>query len=213
MSPRSDTPQRLLAEAVRVIDADGEAAVHIRDVAAACGVTSPIVYKAFGSRDGLIVAAHTERYIRSWRETAGDVPDAILAATSEEDLKRVIGMAILKILGPDRHRHRRVRHEVLGSLVHLPALEKAVVAQLAAMRTAFKAAFGTAQQRGLTRQDVDVDAAFMWYLGQIEGRFMIELDPGSVNEKAWNKIFIEAIFFSLFTDPTVPTDLWSMVGV
>ncbi|MFM7872048.1 MAG: hypothetical protein ACKPBG_10250, partial [Actinomycetota bacterium] len=99
------------------------------------------------------------------------------------------------------------RHEVLGSLVHLPALEKAVVDQLAVMRRAFAEAFGAAQRRGLTRQDVDVDAAFMWYIGQIEGRFMIELDPGSVNEKAWNKIFIEAVFFSLFTDPSVPADL------
>lgn len=209
MSPRSDTPQRLLAEAVRVIDAHGEVALHIRDVAAACGVTSPIVYKAFGSREGLIVAAQTERYIRSWRETAGGVPELIQAATTEADLKRAIGQAIVGILGPDRHLHRRVRHEVLGSLVHLPALEAAVVEQLAIMRRAFAEAFGDAQRRGLTRQDVDVDAAFMWYLGQIEGRFMIELDPDGVDEKAWNKIFIEAIFFSLFNDPTVPEDLWA----
>jgi len=212
VSPRSDTPQRLLAEAVRVIDAHGEAAVHIREVAAACGVTSPIVYKAFGSREGLIVAAQSERYIRSWRETAAGVPEAIAAATTEAELKTALGAAILRILGPDRHFHRRVRHEVLGSLVHLPALEKAVVEQLADMRRAFADAFGAAQRRGLTRQDVDVDAAFMWYIGQIEGRFMIELDLDSIDEKAWNKIFIEAVFFSLFTDPSVPDDLWSLAS-
>lgn len=207
MSPRSDTPQRLLAEAVRVIDSQGEAAVHIRDVAAACGVTSPIVYKAFGSREGLIVAAQSERYIRSWRETSAGVPEAIHAATTEEELKLAIGRAITNILGPDRHIHRRVRHEVLGSLVHLPSLEKAVVEQLGVMRRAFAEAFGDAQRRGLTRQDVDVEAAFMWYIGQIEGRFMIELDLANVDEAAWNKIFIEAIFYSLFNDPTVPDGL------
>lgn len=207
MSPRSDTPQRLLAEAVRVIDAQGEAAIHIRDVAAACGVTSPIVYKAFGSREGLIVAAQTERYIRSWRESSSGMPEAIAAATTVDELKQAILGVVLRVLGPDRHAYRRVRHEILGSLVHLPALQAAVVEQLRLMRRAFADAFGVAQKRGLMRRDLDVDAAFMWYLGQIEGRFMIELDPGSVNEKAWNKIFIEAIFFSLFEDPSVPSAL------
>lgn len=207
MPQRSDTPQRLLAEAIRVIDADGDAAVHIREVAAACGVTSPIVYKAFGSREGLIVAAQTERYIRSWRETTSGLPEAIAAATSVDELKRIIGRAIINILGPDRHIYRRVRHEVLGSLVHLPDLERAVVAQLGLMRQEFVAAFGDAQRRGLTRQDLNLDAVFMWYIGQIEGRFMIELDPGGVDEAAWNRIFLQAIFFSLFEDSSIPDDL------
>ena len=204
MSPRTDTPQRLLAEAVRVIEADGEVAIRIRDVAAACGVTSPIVYKAFGSREGLIVAAQTERYIRSWRETASDVPGAIATATTVDELKDVVAQVIRRILGPDRYIHRRIRHEVLGSLVHSPPLERAVVEQLRLMRNAFADAFRSVQQRGLIRQDIDVATVFMWYIGQIEGRFMIEIDPEGVDQEAWNKIFIEAIFFSLFDDPTVP---------
>ena len=204
MSPRSDTPQRLLAEAVRVIDAQGEAAIHIRDVAAACGVTSPNVYKAYGSREGLIVAAQTERYISSWRETAFMVPEAIATATTVDELKAVVAGAVRAILGPERLRHRRIRHEVLGSLVHHPQLEQAVVAELRLVRTMFGDAFRVAQSKGLVRQDLDPEAAFMWYIGQIEGRFMIELDPGGVNEDAWNKIFLEAIFFSLFEDPSVP---------
>ena len=204
MSPRSDTPQRLLAEAVRVIEAHGEVAIHIRDIASACGVTSPIVYKAFHSREGLIVAAQTERYIRSWRETAFEVPEIIAASTTVEELKDVMASSIRRILGPDRYIHRRVRHEVLGSLVHQPELERAVIEQLRLMRKAYAEAFGIVQQRGLIRQDLDVDAAFMWYIGQIEGRFMIEIDPDGVNQDAWNKIFIEAVFYSLFDDPSVP---------
>jgi AcrR family transcriptional regulator len=204
MSSRSDTPQRLLAEAVRVIEAHGEVAVHIRDIASACGVTSPIVYKAFHSREGLIVAAQTERYIRSWRETSAGVFEAITAATTTEELKEIIAWGIRQILGPDRVIHRRIRHEVLGSLVHQAELEKAVVEQLRTLRHTFADAFRIVQQRGFIRQDVDVDAVFMWYIGQIEGRFLIEIDPDGVNHDAWNKIFIEAVFFSLFDDPSVP---------
>lgn len=204
MSPRSDTPQRLLAEAMRVIDEHGEAAVHIRDIAAACGVTSPIVYKAYGSREGLIVAAQTERYISSWRETAHDVPEAILAANTVDELKAVIAGAIRAILGPERHIHRRTRHEILGSLVHHEALEKAVVEQLALMRDRFGNAFEAARQKGLVRPDLDGATAFMWYIGQIEGRFLIELDMAGVDETTWNRIFLEAVFFSLFEDPSVP---------
>jgi hypothetical protein len=36
---------------------------------------------------------------------------------------------------------------------------------------------------------------------------MIELDLAHIDEAAWNKIFIEAIFHSLFNDPTVPDGL------
>lgn len=204
MTSRSDTPQRLLDEAVRVIDLHGEAAIRIRDVAAACGVTSPIVYKAYGSREGLIVAAQTERYIRSWRETASDVPPAIMAATTVDELKAVIAGSIRAILGPDRYVHRRIRHEVLGSLVHHEELENAVVAQLSSMRDAFAQAFEVSKQRGLIRQDRDMRTAFMWYIGQIEGRFLIELDMAGVDEAEWNRMFMEAVFFNLFEDPTVP---------
>jgi len=204
MSPRSDTPQRLLAEAVRVIDEHGEVAVHIRDIATACGVTSPIVYKAFGSREGLIVAAQSERYISSWRETALEIPPLIAKATTVQELKDTLARAIRRILGPDRFIHRRIRHEVLGSLVHQPELEKAVVEQLRIMRTLFTDAFRLVQQRGLIRQDIDVGVAFMWYIGQIEGRFMVEIDPDGVDQEAWNKLFLEAVFFSLFEDPSVP---------
>jgi len=204
MSPRTDTPQRLLAEAVRVINEHGEVAIHIRDIAAACGVTSPIVYKAFNSREGLIVAAQTERYISSWRETALEIPPLIAKATTVEELKNIMAQSIRQILGPDRFVHRRIRHEVLGSLVHQPELERAVVEQLRNMRNLFADAFRVAQQRGLIRQDIDPGVAFMWYIGQIEGRFMIEIDPDGIDQEAWNKLFLDAVFFSLFEDPSVP---------
>lgn len=204
MTARSDTPQRLLAEAVRVIEHHGEAAIRIRDVAAACGVTSPIVYKSFNSREGLIVAAQTERYIRPWRETAHDVPDAISAANTVDELKAVIAGSIRAILGPERHVHRRTRLEILGSLVHHDELKKAVVEQLALMRDRFAQAFDVAKHKGLLRSDLDGATAFMWYIGQIEGRFLIELDMDGVDEAEWNRIFLEAVFFSLFVDPTVP---------
>jgi AcrR family transcriptional regulator len=205
MSVRSNTPQRLVAEAVRIINEHGEVAVHIRDIAAACGVTSPIVYKAFGSREGLIVTAQAERYFSSWRETALDIPPLIAKATTVEELKDTLARAIRRILGPDRIAHRRIRHEILGSLVHHAELEKVVVEQLRTLRNVFADALRIVQQRGLIRQDIDVGVVFMWCIGQIEGRFLVEIDPDGIDQEAWNKIFIDAVFYSLFEDPTVPS--------
>ncbi|MFM1753047.1 MAG: hypothetical protein RL119_2009, partial [Actinomycetota bacterium] len=37
-----------------------------------------------------------------------------------------------------------------------------------------------------------------------EGRFLIELDMAGVDEATWNRIFLDAVFFSLFEDPSVP---------
>lgn len=209
MTARTDTPQRLLAEAVRVIDAHGEASIRIRDVASACGVTSPIVYKAFGSREGLIVAAQAERYIRSWRETSTGIPESFSNSNTVDELKQALGTVITSVLGSDRRAHRRRRHEVLGSLAHIPELENAVAAALSSVRHGYVQALTVAREKGLVRQDVDLDAAVMWYFGQIDGRYLIEIGDQNINETAWNKIFLEGIFASLFVDPTAPTNFLS----
>jgi AcrR family transcriptional regulator len=48
---------RILELAIQAIDSGGEVAVRVNDLAAAAGVTVPTLYRYFGSRDDLNVAA------------------------------------------------------------------------------------------------------------------------------------------------------------
>ena len=62
MPNKASSRQRILALAIAAIDKGGEAAVRVNDIAAEAGVTVPTLYRQFGSRDGLVAAAQTQRF-------------------------------------------------------------------------------------------------------------------------------------------------------
>jgi AcrR family transcriptional regulator len=74
----ADRRARLLDGAIAAIAARGYDAVRLRDVAAACGVTTGMVQHYFDSREELLVAAFERaafRQVDSWRESARAEPD------------------------------------------------------------------------------------------------------------------------------------------
>ena len=200
MTTRSDTPQRLLARAIEVIDAHGETAIRIRDVAGHVGVTAPIVYKAFGSREGLIVAAHRERYLRSWRNDPFLQLQVISTSTTIDELKAGIRAAQAAAFTPERAHHRRVRVEVLGASMSNTALADEVRKAILEVRDYFVAVFEGLRASGLVRTDFDIPAAVMWYLGQVDGRVLIESVTPDVDGAKWNEFMLRVAFFVLFGD-------------
>lgn len=190
----------MLARAVEVIDAHGETAIRIRDIAGHCGVTAPIVYKAFGSREGLIVKAHTERYLRSWRDSSFVQIEAIKNSTTVEELKAVVLAAQTEAFTPERAYHRRVRTEVLGASMSNPALAEAVRQAVRQVHAVFVDALDTVRARGLIRNDFDIPAAVMWYLGQVDGRVLLETSGDDIDGARWNDVVRKASFFLLFGD-------------
>ena len=57
--------ERLLEATIDAIDASGESAVRVQDIADAAGVQIPILYRKFGNREQLIQAAQVERLGRA----------------------------------------------------------------------------------------------------------------------------------------------------
>jgi AcrR family transcriptional regulator len=57
-----DTPTALLAAALKVLEAEGEAQFSTRAVCALAGVTAPTLYHHYGSADGLLSAAMEEAF-------------------------------------------------------------------------------------------------------------------------------------------------------
>ncbi|WP_415842122.1 TetR/AcrR family transcriptional regulator [Paracidovorax anthurii] len=93
--PAADRRQQMLETAVRMVREEGVAALTLARVAQACGVTKPIAYQHFGSREGLL----SELYGQLGAEHEG----AALAALREgregrlerAEVARAIGTAYL----------------------------------------------------------------------------------------------------------------------
>ena len=194
------TPDRLLEESIRVIEEGGEAAVTLRDVASACGVTTPIIYKAFGSRDGLIVAAQAERFRRVIDSIAAPFVLAVEAATTVDELRDVIDLLLAATQHESRAEFRRVQYSVLGASVSRPALQRAVDDALRSLVDAASGAIEVARDRGLVRADLELPEMVWWWFGQVQGRILIEQSEAPVDGARWDRAARAATFALLFGD-------------
>ena len=199
-SELANTKDRLLAETISVIERGGETSVKIRDIGEACGVTSPIIYKAFGSRDGLIVAAQAERFRRAIASIASPFAITIQAATTVDELKAIMELLLAATHHPSRAQFRRLQFEVLGASIHRPALQAAIDRELQVLINEGASAIRSAQDRGLVRNDANATEVMWWFYGQVQGRLLIEQSTATLNEQHWNTTSTRAVFAVLFDE-------------
>jgi AcrR family transcriptional regulator len=196
----SRTAVRLLEEAIRVIESEGESALNLRSISSACGVTTPIIYKHFKSRSGLVVAAQAERFRRAIASIAGPFAQAIEAAASLTEVRALVVQLAEATQHPDRARLRRVQLEVLGASVSRPDLQVAVDDALRSLIERSTAALAVAQSRGFIRSDAPLSETVWWYFGQVQGRWLIEQSAAPIDGSAWNAVSARAVMAVLFDD-------------
>lgn len=190
---RPDTRTRLLEAAVAVIEQDGEAAVRIRDVSTAAGVTYASLYHFFGDREGLIEAAQAERYRRDLLEPVHALRGAVEACRTEQQFIEALRAAMRAMCSPDRFAVRMNRMNVLGSAQTRPRLARLLADAQRSQNTELAAAFAIGRERGWVRQDIDLDMLAAWINGQSNGRVLIEMDLARADEAAWNRIAFDAV--------------------
>lgn len=199
------TRDRLLNEAISVIEQGGESLVKIRDIGESCGVTSPIIYKAFASRDGLIIAAQVERFRRAISSVAVPFTTAIAAANSVEELKTIVSELLKAVQHPSRVESRRLQIEVLGASIRRPALRIAVDEMLQSEISTGVEALSAVQRRGLVRQDLNLPEMLWWFYGQVQGRILMEQSFAPLDEQAWNATSRKAVFALMFSEDAPPS--------
>jgi len=194
---RVPAAERLLAATMAAIDAGGESNVKVQDIADAAGVQIPILYRKFGSRDGLIQAAHiarlrrqTERELRDWTNAMGEVETA-------EQFEALLRAVLEALCGAERHPGRMKRINVIGSTYGRPALARAISDAQHGTITGIAAVFRHAEQQGWLRQGLDVEAFSAWLAGLTLGRVVIELGESNIDEAAWNSMYVDAVLYTL----------------
>lgn len=190
---REPTPVRLLEAAIESIEQGGEASVNLREIASACGVTTPIIYKAFGSREGLVVAAQAERFRRAIAALAEPFALAVESATTAEEFRRVITELLAATHHADRAPYRRVQIAVLGASIDRPALRAAVDVALRSLIDRTASALEVARSRGLVRADAALPELLWWFFGQVQGRLLIEQSGAPIDVDAWNATSARAV--------------------
>ena len=190
--------ERLLEEAIKVIEEHGEAALRVGDVSARAGVRHPSVYHYFGNRDGLIVAAQTVRYYRSVMHSIAPLGESLDAASSREEYIRILDATIRSFSDAPGIARRRVRREVLGSSVFRPELARQIDLMTQEQVSSLVAAFQSGLDRGWITSPYDLDAVMMWWVGTIQGRMFVDESGDQRLSDQWDDLVARAVVRALF---------------
>ena len=192
------THQKILDEAIRIIETSGEASLRVHDIEVAVDVTPPSIYHFFGSREGLVSAAQAERLVRSFAEFNALSESILRGVSSRAELRDAFLNILTMIYDPSRSLARQQRLFALGSVEGRPELAvvlgeaaRGFLRQLSERLQVFK-------DIGWTRPDLDLEAFIQWLAGQILGRVYIEIGCEPAPNPAWDAISIDAVMFVAF---------------
>ncbi len=194
----SEVPQRLIDTTIDAIDAGGEVSVRVQDIVAKAGVQITVLYRNFGSREGLVQAAQAARLRRDMDAELLRFSAAFDMVGSAEQFRDLVDTLLDGLAAPDRQLLRLKRVNVIGSTYGRPDLA-AAVAQLQQITVdRIVQVFRPAQERGWIRPDLDLEAFTAWFAGQTLGRVIIELGDTSVEPAAFDAIAADAVRHVLF---------------
>ena len=190
--------QRILERTIQVIETAGEAAIRTNPIAFECGVTPPILYRAFGSREGLIIAAQAERYRRSTEVAMSYLFRYIGEANSREQLRENIATSLNFIFSEQRSENRRLRADVIGSSMSRPELREHLIRIDKEYAAAIVERYQPAVESGWLAADRDYAVVALWAQGIINARVMGDTGAGTETLKAWDDLSKRAILSAIF---------------
>jgi AcrR family transcriptional regulator len=190
--------QRILERTIQVIETAGEAAIRTNPIAFECGVTPPILYRAFGSREGLIIAAQAERYRRSTEVAMSYLFRYIDDANSREQLRENISTSLDFIFSEQRSENRRLRADVIGSSMSRPELREHLIRIDKAYAAAIVERYQPAVEKGWLSRDKDYSVIAIWAQGVINARVMVDKGASAETLTAWDELSKRAILSAIF---------------
>jgi AcrR family transcriptional regulator len=196
--PEISTKQKLLDAAIRTINEKGEAALRIDDLLNEVDVKAPTLYHHFGNREGLIVEAQAERFLRSIRLGTTEIIEAFNNSTSVDDLKKAVRLAVSYRGDKSRIEFRLQRLSALGAAYARPELAIRIVEAHELVVREVAKAMRPFQSQGLIRSDIDLDMVIAWYNGALIGGLLVELEPSTLDAEVWSDVMIDAIDHLLF---------------
>jgi AcrR family transcriptional regulator len=192
-----DNRTRILDLAVAAIDAGGEAALRVADIVSEAGVTPPVLYHYFASREGLVVAAQIERYTRQTHADIAAIARAVAACESRGDLRTALLVTWQRSLA-QRAESRWRRTSVVGSAYARPELEAAIARAQDEIVAGLVAIFEPCRERGWLRSEIDLPSTVAWHHGVLISRVFIERGALEVDPLEWDRLTLDALERAFF---------------
>lgn len=193
----TDSRDRILSLAVDAIDAGGEAAVRVNHICAEAGVSPPVLYYHFGSRDGLVIAAQVARYTRRSFKDIANIGAVVAACTSSDELRTVLVTTWTLSLARRTH-NRWVRTSALGSAYARPELEAAIAKAQDEITAELCKVFEPCREKGWFRPDIDLVSTVSWHHSVLIGRVHIERGQKLVDPAEWDRLTLDALVHAFF---------------
>ena len=192
-----DNRQKILDFAVAAIDSGGEASLRVHDVAGQAGVTVPVVYHYFGSREGLVIAAQTDRYLRQVQTDIKVIGRAVAECQTRDELRTALRTIWQKSLA-HRAANRWRRISVLGSAYARPDLEDAIFKAQREVTAALFVILEPCRDRGWLRSGIDLTSVLAWHHAVLISRFFIEHGTPEADATEWDRLTLEALDRAFF---------------
>lgn len=192
-----DNRRKILDFAFAAIDAGGEAALRVHDVAEQAGVSVPVVYHYFGSREGLVIAAQVERYTRRTLMDISAIGSAVAKCQTRDELRTALHITWARSLA-ERAENRWRRLNVLGSAYARPELEEAVARAQDEIVVALVAILAPCRDRGWLKAGIDLTSTVTWHHSVMISRVFIDHGTREVDPSEWDRLTLDAVDRAFF---------------
>jgi AcrR family transcriptional regulator len=199
------TAHEILERTIETIDAHGEAAVRVQELADTVGVAVTSLYHFYGNREGLIEAAQAARYVRGLQSAQQSFAEDVRWCRTADEFRTVMSRTLQRLSSAESAPHRMTLVNALGSAHGRPQLAGAIAEAQAAGIAEFAQIFAGPQAAGWIRADLDLVAFSAWYVGNIVQRTVIDVGVAGVDGDAWNRISYDATLAVLFGDAPAVT--------
>jgi AcrR family transcriptional regulator len=156
------------------------------------------LYRAFGNREGLIIAAQAERYRRSTEAALLYLFRYIDEANSREQLRENISTSLDFIFSEQRSENRRLRADVIGSSMSRPELREHLIRIDKAYAAAIVERYQPAVEKGWLSREKDHAVIALWAQGVINARVMVDKGASAETLTAWDELSKRAILSAIF---------------
>lgn len=198
-APESAVADRILAIAKIIIDSVGEAGLRIDEIMDLAEVKAPVIYRHFGSREGLVQSAHLARYGDSFRSGSNLFGSAVRAAESQSEFRLAVDALIDAAFDETFVEARLIRLEVLAMGTARPELASAIRAFQDENRQPIVRGLEFAQQKGWVRSDLDMNEFIEWATSTtlgLAGVSQFRTEPEIAQQ--WMRYQRAAIYAALF---------------
>lgn len=192
----------LLEAAIKLIDGGGERAVKVEPLAASLDMSVTMMYRYFGSRQGLVDAAQAERWVRSLSTSVTASTQMLEEARSATEFRKRLNQVVVAGLGRDRLGNLLRQANVVGSAYGRPELMTFVAGTARQVNKGLVAVIEGAKQRGWVLRTADAETITSWLTSVTFGRVLAWIDPEQgFDDDGWLVMTLEPLNQALFGKP------------